>query len=90
MTCVTPRGCAASWCVVQGLRNNAAGVGLFKEEFRAAQRLRGAEGVFLQEVRGGGWRRGWVQEGRGAVLRTFKSCAAAVLHQCHMTMHRWR
>lgn len=36
--------------VPQGLRASAAGVQLFKEEFRAAQRLRSTEGIFIPEV----------------------------------------
>lgn len=35
---------------LQALRDSPAGISLFKEEFRAAQRLRGAEGVFIPEV----------------------------------------
>lgn len=37
-------------CWPQALRNSPASVGLFKEEFRAAQRLRSSESVFIPEV----------------------------------------
>lgn len=35
----------------QGLRHTASGMALFKEEFRAAQRLRSTEDIFIPEVR---------------------------------------
>lgn len=38
--------------IVQALRKSAAGVELFKEEFRATQRLRSTEGIFIPEVGG--------------------------------------
>lgn len=43
-------GCGCE--IVQALRKSAAGVELFKEEFRATQRLRSTEGIFIPEVGG--------------------------------------
>jgi hypothetical protein len=34
----------------QALRKSAGSIELFKEEFRAAQRLRSTEGIFIPEV----------------------------------------
>ncbi len=48
ITCVCVRA--------QSLRTSAAGLELFKEEFRAAQRLRSTEGIFIPEVRRGACR----------------------------------
>lgn len=36
--------------VMQAVRGSASATTLFKEEFRAAQRLRSTEGVFIPEV----------------------------------------
>jgi hypothetical protein len=36
--------------VAQAMRKSAAALALFKDEFRAAQRLRSTEGIYIPEV----------------------------------------
>ncbi|PNH05107.1 Dynein heavy chain 7, axonemal [Tetrabaena socialis] len=64
------------------LRQSSASVGLFKEEFRAAQRLRSSESVFIPEVRATPREWGWPGCGPGGG-RCPKPDVASVLRTTH-------